>query len=248
MRTPREVTEPLRGILTTVPPREVAGACRICHGAPKPGFRVCFACQKVTNQVAKPVKLIAPISLSDHEGQLYRILSNSERSRDPVVQREAADQVACLFLRFVGDHADCIRRVAGRRWSGIAMVPDQQDPQRSRPLETALERRQLPLVHPLQAGREEVRPMAACDAGYEVVMDVAGMSLLLVDDVLNTSAHLQSAASALQRAGADVVAAVLVVRLLNPQYKEEAELLARAGATPFDFKECCLEHENPLGI
>src|SRR6266536_5317885 len=117
MRTPREVTKPLRGTLTTVPPCEV-GACRVCHGAPKPGFQVCFACQKVRCQVQLPIELIVPVSMSPHDGQLYRTLQNYARSPDKEARREAADQAACLLIRFIADHGGCIRRAAhGRRWS-----------------------------------------------------------------------------------------------------------------------------------
>jgi hypothetical protein len=53
---------------------------------------------------------------------------------------------------------------------------------------------------------------------------------------------MHSAASALQLAGADVVAAVPVGRLLDPEQKEVTDrFMARARAKPFSFRECCLE-------
>jgi len=65
---------------------------------------------------------------------------------------------------------------------------------------------------------------------------------LLVDDTYNTGARLHSAASALQLAGADVVAAVPIGRLLDPGQKEATQrFMARARAAPFSFRECCLE-------
>lgn len=78
-------------------------------------------------------------------------------------------------------------------------------------------------------------------------MDVVGTAFLLVDDTLTSSARLQSAASALQLAGADVVAAVTVGRYLNPERSQtDLQLLARARAAPFRFDECCLERPDPL--
>lgn len=88
--------------------------------------------------------------------------------------------------------------------------------------------------------------MAADETAFEVTADVTGKAFLLVDDILNTGAHLQSAASALQFAGADVMAAVPVAHLLDPGQKGDAALLARAQAEPFDFDVCALEWSRRL--
>jgi hypothetical protein len=208
---------------------------------PKPAFRLCFTCQAVRAQLSKPIDLVVPISLSRHEGQLYRTLMNYARNPEPEVRREAAEQVASLILRFLGEHGDCLRRAAGRPWSRIAVVPSSREHSGpEHPLETALLRRGLPLIQPLRAGPDRLGPMVASDRGYEVTMDVEGMSLLLVDDVLNTSARLQSAATALRLAGADVVAGIPVARLLNPEHDADAQLLVRAENVPFDFGSCAL--------
>jgi hypothetical protein len=66
--------------------------------------------------------------------------------------------------------------------------------------------------------------------------------LLLLDDTFTTGARLQSAASALQLAGARMAGAVVVDRFVNPEYC--ALLLKRARARPYDFGRCCLEVEG----
>jgi hypothetical protein len=248
MSTPREVTEPLRGVLIRVPPRG-SDVCCVCHGAPNPSFNVCYVCRQVRNQLQKPIDLIVPISLSPLDGRLYRTLSNYARSPHVDVRREAARQVASLIVRFVGGHGRCIRRAAGRHWSAITVVPSSSNRPGPHPLETALEGVGWTLARVLHRGPGRLGDLKASDNGFVASETVAEKSLLLVDDVINTTARLQSAASALRLAGADVVAAVAVARLLNPKYREPVrELLARARAAPFDFSECCLEHERATSV
>lgn len=70
---------------------------------------------------------------------------------------------------------------------------------------------------------------------------MGGRHVLLLDDTFTTGAALQSAASALAVAGAQVVAAVVVGRVINPEFSAQAgELWRSAAATPFDFERCCL--------
>jgi len=84
-------------------------------------------------------------------------------------------------------------------------------------------------------------PRQASDAAYEVVADVAGLDLLLIDDTFTTGASIQSAASALQLAGANVVGAVVVGRVINPEFTPETKALwAKARGLPFRFATCCV--------
>jgi hypothetical protein len=249
MRAFDEVTDPLRAILTRVPPRGPA-VCRVCHGATRPPRALCSACRDVLRQVSRPVHLVVPVSLSTPDEQLHEYLREYKRSRHPEVRREFSHRVASLLARFLDTHGRCVERVAGRSWSAVAVVPSGVDRPGLHPLETALGRIgwQDPLVRPLCRGPGPLAAGTASDDGYRVTMDVAGMALLLVDDVMASGARLQSAASALQLAGATVVAGVPVARSLDPARGDELvpELLARAGASPFDFDECCLEDEPTL--
>ncbi len=52
----------------------------------------------------------------------------------------------------------------------------------------------------------------------------------------------QSAASALALGGADVIAGVVIGRVIHPEFSDEMrELWERQRAIPFDFGFCCLE-------
>ncbi len=146
-----------------------------------------------------------------------------------------------LLVRFIEAHGPCIRGVAGRPWSEVTFVPSSRDDREPHPLQTAMERAGGDTVRTLCRGAEPLDWMRASDDGYRPTLDVAGMALLLIDDVFDSGARLQSAASALQLAGADVVAAVPVARVIDPEGGPARDLLARAGAVRFDFGTCGLE-------
>jgi hypothetical protein len=67
------------------------------------------------------------------------------------------------------------------------------------------------------------------------------MSVLLVDDTFTSGARGQSAASALQLAGAHVVAMVPVGRYIRPDFSPMTQTFwDDARRTRFDFESCCL--------
>jgi predicted phosphoribosyltransferase len=98
------------------------------------------------------------------------------------------------------------------------------------------------LVDALRKGPAHIGHTISDDAGFKIKQSVAGRSLLLVDDTLTTGARLQTAASALSLAGAKVVAAVVVGRVMNPDFSEPAhQLWDRCRHVSYSFERCCLE-------
>ena len=100
--------------------------------------------------------------------------------------------------------------------------------------------------------REEYEPLlrrggtppqhnAASDDGYEPVRPLGGERVLLVDDTFTSGARAQSAASALNNAGATVAAIVPIGRVISPEYNED--FWKRQSHLVFDFDVCCVgEH------
>jgi orotate phosphoribosyltransferase len=75
-----------------------------------------------------------------------------------------------------------------------------------------------------------------------VLLDVRGSRVLLLDDTYTSGAAVQSAASALQMAGAHVVAAVVVGRYVKPDFSDDTRALwDEVMSTAFTFDSCCLE-------
>jgi phosphoribosylpyrophosphate synthetase len=96
----------------------------------------------------------------------------------------------------------------------------------------------------LRRGTLQVDHRRADDLGFVVSADIGGARSLLIDDTLTTGARLQSAASALQLAGGRVVAAVVVGRVIRPEWSTESAALWRAARSRrFSFDTCCLERD-----
>jgi predicted amidophosphoribosyltransferase len=244
MPTLREIAEPIRAIFTTVLPIG-DGICNVCHGAPSPGYSICYSCRETTAQVTRPLHLVVPISLSRMREQLHHVLWSYKNVTVLDLRRRFRAQVAATVGVFLSQHGDCIRGVAGREWDAITVVPSSGDRSGTHPLIETLRMIRhwdQELTETLRRGPVHIGHTIADDAGFEVTQSVAGQSLLLVDDTLTSGARLQSAASALSLAGADVVAAVVVGRVINPDFSDAArQLWDRSRQVPYSLDRCCLE-------
>ncbi len=242
-RTVDDVTDPLQNLLVSVPPAG-DGICRFCHGATGAGFPQCASCLKSSRQVKHPVQTIVPISLYAIPSQLHTVLREYKDGRGGEVRSPLVLQVAGLIGRFLRDHRQCIVATTGRDFDTIVPVPSSRPG--PHPLEQAL-RVLVPLrdiVAPvLEVGTAPVDEQRnANDSAFRPREEVAGRKVLVVDDTFVTGARVQSAASALTLAGADVVAALVVGRVIrfNPDYPQNQELWDRMRGKAFSFETCCL--------
>ncbi len=247
MPTLREIAEPIRAIFTTVPSAG-EGICTVCHGAPNPGYAVCFSCQETTSQVTTPVRLIVPISLSRVGEQLHYVLRSYKNVPTPQFQRRFRAQVAATVGLFLSEHSSCIQNETGREWEAITVVPSSTGRLGTHPLLETLgmiTSWDQEIVETLRKGSVSIGHTVADDSGFEVVRPVAGRSLLLIDDTLTSGARLQSAASALSLAGADVVAALVIGRVMNPDFNQATrDVWDRFRRKPYSFERCCLEGDS----
>jgi hypothetical protein len=167
---------------------------------------------------------------------LYSYKNGPEQLRGRLLPR-----VAALLARFLQNHGACI----GAR-DTITIVPSSKGRPGLHPLMQA-----LMMVRDLASDTEDLlRPgsqpaghLIARDESFTAVTRLDGQRVLLVDDTFTTTtgAEIQSAASALQLAGAIIPAAVVIGRFINPGFSESAQRLwERAEARPFNFDACCL--------
>ena len=241
-----EVTNPYLSVYSRVPSTSVTDTCTICHVPRDPDRTRCWSCGKTSGGVTHAVELVVPVSLYQSYSQLGRWLRRYKdpgASVSPGLQRRFTALVAASFGRFLGEHAGCIRQSAGRSWDVITTVPSSRPSPHpfaaalgllsgtGQTVKTRLRRTAAPI------GRNQPN-----ENGYEVIKDVAGRSVLVADDTWTTGSHLQSAASALSLAGADVVGAVVVGRVIRTEwsYTDDA-WWSDLRQDPFTFDECCLE-------
>ena len=212
MPTAIEIIDPCIGTYTRVLPVG-PGVCDVCHGAPNTGWPRCYSCAQTVGQVSHPVELVVPISLTELLGQLHHVLRSYKREDYPASVRDGfRQQVSALLARFLWKHGDCIQAAAGEEWGCLTIVPSSQGRAGEHPLEGAI--RLFPSLRDqyralLMPGTETAEHNRASDSAYAVTEDVSGLRVLLVDDTFTSGARAQSAASALQLAGARVVAMVL---------------------------------------
>lgn len=213
--------------------------CEVCHGAAAPGTTVCGDCAQRRQEVPKPTGLVVPITLYRHGPSAvdsvlydYKSLHKGSQGRDGV--NLARWQLTALLACFLDAHHTCIETKASGPWDAITTVPPTRTAPRDRsnhPLAGIIDRLDQVYLPTLQGRRAWTNrrldvlvpgpdapllaKQQASQHGFVVHHPdrVRGRRLLLVDDLLISGAHLQSAASALATAGATVAAAVVGRRL-----------------------------------
>jgi predicted amidophosphoribosyltransferase len=211
----------------------------------KKQYRTCISCDKTLKQVSRPTRLVVPISLYRVGLQLHKVLRGYKDEPIDKLRESFFLQVAALLHRFIRDHRGCIARAAGVDWNVITSIPSSQGRAGQHPLEQAI--RLSKLLGPeydtlLSPGSEKVKWNKATDKGYVVTKAVHDKRVLLIDDTFTTGAHVQSAASALQKAGARVVAVLVTGRVIDVDFGEENKpLWERQWRKAFSFATCCLE-------
>lgn len=235
MATVLELTEPYGNVLLA--PRRGRDVCETCFNLVD-GHDRCFACAHASNVL----DVVAPISYSVAGEQLHHTLVAYKRQAARWA-RPLLNQLAAILWRHLAHHESCLARAAGvDGFPLVTTVPS------ARPEHAA--------SHPLQtivAGivgltRERHRELLTATAvpvarhtfslqRFRATATLDGEPVLLIDDTWTTGASAQSAASALKRAGAGPVAALVIGRHLNRGYGDNDRRL-RALSTPFDWSEC----------
>jgi len=243
MATIRDVALPLATICTPVP-RTGEDVCDRCHRLPNPPWSRCWSCTRLDEQVLRPCELVVPISLYEVGLQLHHQLKHYKDVNGGGTARGLLRQTAALLGYFLLEHADCIAAAAEGRWDIVTSVPSSAERAGEHPLETAIKlvpgpREQFEPL--LRRGNGTLGHNLASDAGYEPLRELHGERVLLVDDTFTSGARAQSAASALNNAGATVAAIVPIGRVIDPGYGERtAAYWKRQSLQKFDFGVCCV--------
>jgi predicted phosphoribosyltransferase len=148
-----------------------------------------------------------------------------------------------VLWRFLSGHERCVARAAGvPSFDLVATVPS-GDGERdaSHPLHwivsevvAATRDRHSRL---LDRSTVTVAPHEFDRRRYEATRRVPGAAVLVIDDTWTTGANVQSAATVLKEAGAQTVAAVVIGRHLNREWRENERRL-NALTRPFDWTTC----------
>jgi predicted amidophosphoribosyltransferase len=220
-------------------PRQGPEVCDVCFNFTD-GYSRCYACA----HGALWLDAVAPISYSVAREQLHHALKGYKRLSGDVGRRLAVELAAVLW-RFLDLHEPCVCARAGvERFDVVCTVPSGD---RGRDVDHPLRWIVGEVIAPTRGRHlrallrsEATVPAREFDPSkYEVVGDVEGRSVLLIDDTWTTGANAQSAAAALKTAGAPAVGAVVIGRHLNREWHENDERL-HGIAHPFDWRHCAL--------
>jgi hypothetical protein len=218
-------------------PRRAPGVCQRCFNLTD-GYELCYACTRMENKL----DVVAPISYSVAHEQLHHALASYKRTTGEAARRLGM-QLAAVLWRYVDVHEACLARAADTdRFSIVTSVPSgDRDRDDQHPLRSIVGE----LVGPtrdryeglLRRSSVEVALRAYDPRKFTVERQLQGESILLIDDTWTTGANAQSAAAALQAAGAVRIAALVIGRHVNREWHENDRRLRRLP-TPFDWSRC----------
>ncbi len=226
-------------------PRRGPGVCRICFNLTA-GYDRCYAC----THGEQWLDVVAPISYSVAHEQLHLALAGYKREPRPIADRFTIELAAVLW-RHLQAHEACIARQAGTaRFDLVTTVPSSfRALDRVHPLRRVVGELSAPTRERherlLRRSTVDVDPRAFSADKYEAVRDLGNSSVLLIDDTWTTGANAQSAAAALKASGAGVVAAVVIGRHVNRDWRQNDHRL-RGLPAPFDWN--CCAHCAPIDI
>ncbi len=175
---------------------------------------MCTSCRDVAVALGRPLVPVTPVALVTGSSPLYRALRQYKSGQPDVALRQGAC-LGALLDRFFVRHGDCLAP------DGLDLCVVVPSPLGGRPpphpLTTLVAAsRSLPQpVDTLFPGESPVAHRQPSCEGYRATDAVAGRRVLLVDDVYTSGAHLQSAAVALEIAGARAVHAVVLGRFVR---------------------------------
>ncbi|MFC3984062.1 phosphoribosyltransferase [Streptosporangium jomthongense] len=206
-----------------------------------PGWSRCHPCERHLRSAGAGVAdVVVPISYAEKRTQHAHNLA-VYKARFP--SGEIQTDLLSLFLLFVRDHLGCVAQAARvSAWSHAAVVPSTRNRPGDHPLRSLVGNRLgLPWVE-LSVNPDipsEVREFRA-DWFRVSGGDVGGARVLLLDDTWTTGARVQSVASALKRAGAERVAAVVLGRHVNPGWDGWRPILRETKDRPFRMDRCAV--------
>jgi hypothetical protein len=198
--------------------------------------------------------VVAPITYSEHLGQMHTALRSYKEPGPVQVQRYAMVRLASILWLFLEQHERCIAAAAGARaehFDVVVTVPSSTAERDDR-------RGNLRWIASTGCGatadryQRVLKPTDRVPAGrdfdsdrYTAVAPVDGSDVLLVDDTWATGGHAQSAGAAIRAAQARTVGLVVIGRHIRPEWRPvtdgptSSEILGELPRT-FDWDTCCV--------
>jgi len=188
-------------------------ACRICTRPSSRRYSLCTSCRDVAVSLGRPLVPVHAIETVRASSSLYRAL-RQYKSATHVVARRQSVLLSALLAGFARADTEGMPPGGADATVVVPSGPGGRPP--PHPLAAVARAAGIGPVGPWLSLRTtssaRIGHRCASREAFVASPDVAGRRLLLLDDVYTTGAHLQSAAAALDDAGAVVVRAVVIGR------------------------------------
>jgi hypothetical protein len=232
------------------------GVCPTCRAPHDPAYVSCYACSRQPANLAA----VVPITYSVNLGQMHVALRAYKDGwagddSDALCNRFTGE-LAGVLRRFLDSHEPCVATAAGvPSFDLVTTVP-------SGTRERDRDRWRLRWI--VETGCAVTAPryrrvlvptsVAALSKSYsaeryQATMPLDGKSVLLIDDTWTRGASAQSAAAALDAAGATRVALVVLGRHIDPDWRLTQDGSRTcgdvvAGAPPWSWTTCALHRPH----
>lgn len=232
-----EITDSISTELVPIP-EDSNDVCPICRTGKDPNSDTCSSCEKIRRQLSRPLCAVIPISYYRTPSPFREVMHDYKEHEDYAVRKQNSQIVAGILVRYLHEHGESLAE-AFDSWDEVVAVPSTKNPPGSalgRAITDDFRGLMREPAEWLAKGKSRLDRNQASDSGFMVIGDVAKTRILLIDDTYTTGAHLQSAASALQSAGAFVIAGLVIARKINPQpWYHTQKVWNSQEAISFDF-------------
>ena len=227
--TREEILRPLRPSLVPVPAPAQLGICPVCYSSRSDEYGTCYPCSQARYLDPPP---ILPITMSVNLGTVHRHLRMYKDAPDAETRERLTMRLAALLSLFMEKHSACVGP-----WDAVTCVPSAARVAMApvvAKLRVFLNRDVQALRHRGEAGDRSLRVDQ-----FEVVADISGRRVLLLDDTFTTGAKLFSAVAALRSAGAEVAGPVVIGRHVHESWEPSLEMMSWLSTRRWDESRCC---------
>lgn len=223
------------GLVANVPPAGTDGACELCHGVVPGDWPKCFKCGQIWSQQSgfDRIRLIVPCSVAVGGSPWYRAVYQYKAGSFD----HYGNVLSEVLSTWLASNAARVSMALGRQPDVISVVPSKQS-NHPTPLWHVVsaipglrDRLERSLRYRPGSTRPASREVVIADQ-FELLTDVTGKAVLIVEDTWVSGQTPISAALALANAGAEAVALVCIARMVYPDTLS-ADYLA-ATATPYN--------------
>ncbi len=242
-----EQPETLRSLLVPVPD-DADDVCPICRSWRPTDAAQCSNCGQAQEELSRTCNCVIPISLYRRPSQLRDWLKYYKPGASEY-HPEYAHYLSVILKRFWFEQRYQIVNLIGD-YSMICTVPSSEraEPHPLRALLEECDFLTFPAYDVLSRGPGPLGRRIMSDDAFVTSRSVSGERILLIDDVYTTGSRAQSASSALQIAGATVIAIMVLARRINPEFNSIASAVwHRQKNLHYDFSTSLawLERRRP---